>query len=381
MPFPLQDISKCKAVVKFVKKSNQTTYFLTQKRKIMGVSRGLVSFGKTRFATSYHSCSSVLRCHPPLQALVESGIIAIKVRLLSFLDAHTDHCVAQDMDQLFKKGWPATMFTSNLERYCNITGPIAKAITLLGSTHSTPSDVYVLYLAIGAAFNDVLSDSGRSGLSITDTEQIRSIYNKRYKQMIDDAPHDVYFSSFILDPRKWPESCLMFMLTDKVPTGYRKANILRDLNPLRLKNVKVGGSKSTSPEPESLLRSQKFLVDRLKNACVVQYSRDKSVSVSEAARLQAEKKLSHGVPIRPFWMEELADREALTLLKEQLRKFVKGLSIRKSPEALATDITDRVPKPTQSVPQSFSRPVFLNLTKPKYHKSHATKMYSNVESM
>lgn len=52
---------------------------LKRKRKKLKISRGLVSIGKTRFATIYHSGESVKRCLPAIRDMCGEKIITIPV--------------------------------------------------------------------------------------------------------------------------------------------------------------------------------------------------------------------------------------------------------------------------------------------------------------
>ena len=62
-------------------KSGVARDHLRKKRLEMGIPRGLVSIGKTRFASIYHSSAALLRCMPALRELCGSATIKIKVNL------------------------------------------------------------------------------------------------------------------------------------------------------------------------------------------------------------------------------------------------------------------------------------------------------------
>jgi hypothetical protein len=89
-----------------------------------------------------------------------------------------------------------------LTKLLEVIGPIAKAIQCLESTHSTPADVYLFWLAVMAQLGEVFRED-KVHLPNDVKSQIRSIVNRRFDGMINDAPTDVYFSAFFLDPRRF----------------------------------------------------------------------------------------------------------------------------------------------------------------------------------
>ena len=105
------------------------------------------------------------------------------------------------------------MFESELSAFVEVLAPIAKSITCLESTHSTVSDVFIFWLACMATIADIIQDD-RYGMGPAVTEGIRRRMNKRYEQMIEKAPCDIYFTGFFLDPRTSQDSlCLTLILT------------------------------------------------------------------------------------------------------------------------------------------------------------------------
>jgi hypothetical protein len=93
------------------------------------------------------------------------------------------------------------MFEGELKRFCDVLAPVAKAIKCLESGHSTATDVFLFFIAIAASYKEFLS-SGAQGLPVEDQEAIRRSINYRFRQQIDDNQYDIYFSAFMLDPRK-----------------------------------------------------------------------------------------------------------------------------------------------------------------------------------
>lgn len=81
--------------------------------------------------------------------------------------------------------------------------PVARAITCLESTHSTVSDVYLFWLAVTATIHQIIVDD-ITGLPTHVTEQIHQAVNRRFDQMVNEAPSDVYLTGFVLDPCLYP---------------------------------------------------------------------------------------------------------------------------------------------------------------------------------
>jgi hypothetical protein len=110
------------------------------------------------------------------------------------------YTMLQHDNNKFVTGYSSTVFEGELERLCNVLSPIAKAVQCLESSHSTAGDVFLFFLAIASSYKEFLS-AGAQGLSIKDQESIRKSINYRFRQQIDNNACDIYFASFILDPR------------------------------------------------------------------------------------------------------------------------------------------------------------------------------------
>src|SRR5436190_5155818 len=87
-----------------------------------------------------------------------------------------------------------------LVKLLEVIGPIAKAIKCLESTHSTPADVYLFWLAVMAQLEEVFCEN-KVPLPADVKAKIRAVLNRRFDGMINNAPTDVYLSAFFLDPR------------------------------------------------------------------------------------------------------------------------------------------------------------------------------------
>jgi hypothetical protein len=122
-----------------------------------------------------------------------------------------DQClhVAQDVNNVLTTGFDSTLFEGELKRFCDVLAPVAKGIKCLESSHSTPADVYLFFLAVSASYHEFLQ-SGAQGLDVADQEAIRRSINYRFKQLIDDNSYDIYFASFMIDA----SACLSFAFID-----------------------------------------------------------------------------------------------------------------------------------------------------------------------
>jgi hypothetical protein len=107
--------------------------------------------------------------------------------------------IRQDINSSFKTGYESTLFEGDLRRFCDILGPVAKSIKCLESTQATCSDVYLFFLAVPAAYTEIL-DSGVHGLNRNDQEAIQRAINHWFLQQIDHNTHDIFFTLFMLDP-------------------------------------------------------------------------------------------------------------------------------------------------------------------------------------
>lgn len=92
-------------------------------------------------------------------------------------------------------------FEIALDQFLAITAPIARAITCLESTHSTVSDVYAFWLAVTATIHQIIIENSTE-IPNSVLEQVRRAVNRRFDQMVNEAPFDIYLTGFVLDPRK-----------------------------------------------------------------------------------------------------------------------------------------------------------------------------------
>ncbi len=102
---------------------------------------------------------------------------------------------------LFEDDEKTDHFRRTLRRLTALLCPLARAIECLESQHTTPSDVFLFWLAVVAQLNDLFRN-GRNGtrLQATCIEDIRRV-NKRYSELIDgDRANSLYLVAFVLEP-------------------------------------------------------------------------------------------------------------------------------------------------------------------------------------
>lgn len=89
-------------------------------------------------------------------------------------------------------------FELQLLQLVTILEPLAKAVRCLEASRSTPSDVYIFWLAVMATYVHLFGQNTQ-GFTITLMGNIRAIVNGRYKQMIGGPTGLVYLATFYLN--------------------------------------------------------------------------------------------------------------------------------------------------------------------------------------
>jgi hypothetical protein len=93
-------------------------------------------------------------------------------------------------------------FERGLLIYITIVAPIIRSLWSLEAAHANASDVFIFWLAIAAALQDLFKKGpNATGISVTLSRQITAIFNKRYNEFFKN---EVYFTAFALDPREYP---------------------------------------------------------------------------------------------------------------------------------------------------------------------------------
>ncbi|KAJ3792320.1 ribonuclease H-like domain-containing protein [Lentinula aff. detonsa] len=199
-------------VIKYLRKSNLSSSALKKdaiESHEIERSKGLISIGKTRFATHYSSLASLEPHLRAIQRLVEDKKIDIKAN--------------KAIKSFFTSRGEVNSFETTMYQYLAIIGPIARSLWSLESTVANAADVYVFWLAIAATLKNLFLDKqavSRLGLTQDQIQDIIRIVNKRYKDFIDDSPTDIYFSAFYLDPRFANSNILKTPTTGSTTTSF-----------------------------------------------------------------------------------------------------------------------------------------------------------------
>ncbi|THV03439.1 hypothetical protein K435DRAFT_914113, partial [Dendrothele bispora CBS 962.96] len=185
-------LSTTSKVVQFLRKSNISNSIFRKDGKESGDrnrTRGLISMGKTRFATHWSTLNSLEPHLRPIQRLVETGHLEIKGNA--------------DVRGFFTDKAQVNDFEITMDQYLTIVGPFARSLWSLESTLANAADVYVFWLAIASTLKDIFaSPDMKTRFSIGEDliHSVIRVVNKRYKDFIDDSPTDIYFSAFYMDP-------------------------------------------------------------------------------------------------------------------------------------------------------------------------------------
>ncbi|OJT07823.1 hypothetical protein TRAPUB_1283 [Trametes pubescens] len=184
-------ISNLRKLVTYFRKSTKASADLTAAQVEEGLTRGLQSVGKTRFATVYWSAESLRGCLPVMRQLYSSGKLSISKKKAKF-----DTALLQENNMVSMK------FEQELTRYTSILAPIARAIKSLEATDATAADVYLFWLGIASSLKALFARSEHeTGIPRELAQKITGIINKRYKGIIDHAPDDIYFNTYFLHPK------------------------------------------------------------------------------------------------------------------------------------------------------------------------------------
>ncbi|KAJ6545969.1 hypothetical protein B0H10DRAFT_1852757, partial [Mycena sp. CBHHK59/15] len=163
--------------------SNSTTHL-----KVLQVSQhinhGLEKVGKTRFGTFYWSGYALVGCLPPICELVATG----------------DTKAALGW---FKQILTYQKFELELKQLVTILEPLARAIKCLEGLEVTVGDVWKFYVVVTAVLHDLFEENV---LSFPESLQdnVCSIVNLRFDEMIHGPSGDLYLAGFYLDPGNPP---------------------------------------------------------------------------------------------------------------------------------------------------------------------------------
>ncbi|KAK7015432.1 hypothetical protein R3P38DRAFT_2543872 [Favolaschia claudopus] len=172
-------IGRMRVIITHFSHSSYSPTHLNAMRVVDAINKGLEAIGRTRFGTIYWAGYSVIRSLPAIVILVKTG---------------------------GKFAWFTQLreyqgFELQLQQLVHILEPIARAIKCLEGLEVTVGDVYKLYVAITAVLRDFLEQNSLS-LPKEVQEEVCSIINRRYDEMIHGPSGDLFLAGFFLDPGK-----------------------------------------------------------------------------------------------------------------------------------------------------------------------------------
>ncbi|KAJ6512898.1 ribonuclease H-like domain-containing protein [Mycena sanguinolenta] len=186
LPYFTNAILKTRVTITHFSHSTYSATHLKALRVIFDINKGLEKIGKTRFGTIYWAGYALLRCLPPIDELFLSGIITTDGAEKSKLAWFKQFRVRQE-------------FETELRQLCTILEPIARAIKCLEGLEVTVGDVWKFYVAITAVIRDLFQEDVLSfPQSLQD--DVCSIVNRRFNEMINGPSGDIYLAGFYLDP-------------------------------------------------------------------------------------------------------------------------------------------------------------------------------------
>lgn len=91
------------------------------------------------------------------------------------------------------------LFERDLIMYTTILTPIARALKALEATDATGADVFVFWLGIISALEELFCrPESETGILQTLIKKVTTIINQRHKEIIESSPSDMYFTTFFL---------------------------------------------------------------------------------------------------------------------------------------------------------------------------------------
>ncbi|KAF6748269.1 ribonuclease H-like domain-containing protein [Ephemerocybe angulata] len=302
--------STMKEIVKFFKKSTNSTLTLLEEAERLKAAAGLgdgetanyttlKSVGKTRFGT-YYICADALKPHlTTIHALYKNGKLTFKSKRLQ---------------EVFSKESSAKFveFEQQLNGYMYVVEPFVRALWSLEAASANASDVIVFWVSIAGVL-DARFENPRSPVELPLANKITNLYNKRYKEMF---LNDIYFVALMLDPRfdrndiLTPDDAIPLTLTLRIPQTSAES--------ARLASSGLPGQNRTGTMPfrSAYCKVRDYLRDSLRAMCQF-----------------AERYPTEGEPL----LVEIGSAEAIDRLKAQLPAFWLGSGIWLANKSLKAD--------------------------------------------
>ncbi|KAJ6608435.1 hypothetical protein B0H10DRAFT_1815777, partial [Mycena sp. CBHHK59/15] len=172
-------IWKMRTTITYFSHSTYSATHLKVLLVILEINKGLEAISKTRFGTIYWAGYALLRCIPGISELIEIAL--------------TRHLAWFKQMRVFQT------FVLELQQLVSILEPIARAIKCLEGLEVTVGDIWQFYVAITAVLHDLLTEDSLS-IPKEVQDEVSTIVNKRYDEMIHGPSSDLCLSGFFLDP-------------------------------------------------------------------------------------------------------------------------------------------------------------------------------------
>ncbi|ETW77136.1 hypothetical protein HETIRDRAFT_327118 [Heterobasidion irregulare TC 32-1] len=214
----------------------------------------LQNIGKTRFGTHWSGAYLLEMSLPQVRHLVQSGTIKLKHKKVQNLFAYW---VSKDYHRL----------ELGLLQYIMIIQPLIRSLWALKSMQANASDVYVFYLAMGAALRELFNlGQQKTGIILELAEEVMGIINECFDTFFEDCK-DFHVTAFTLDPHLclFPDSTEWILMSHLfLVTGYPWSDFLINsaaANPVIV--ISEWGSDLNIPHPCLFNHMKAFLWDEM----------------------------------------------------------------------------------------------------------------------
>ncbi|KZV86751.1 hypothetical protein EXIGLDRAFT_698148 [Exidia glandulosa HHB12029] len=202
-------ISDSRRLIRSVRLSSFATQRVKSQAQEDGVTRGLESIGNTRFASICRAGHSILRNLTSIKTLVDKSVL--------FAGSAKERQAFNFLRSLSKYN----TYSLTLRQLLALLTPAAKALKCLESSLIHPGHVFLFWLGVIAALQDVI-DKNDDSLEIPPDVimQVTAIVNTRFDAMCEGPENALYKAALFLDPVYVKAS---FWFKDTAPTAAKRS--------------------------------------------------------------------------------------------------------------------------------------------------------------
>ncbi|KAB5587844.1 hypothetical protein CTheo_8714 [Ceratobasidium theobromae] len=179
-------IESMRVILTHFNHSTQATGKLNVNRRLLNISNGLKSIGKTRFATLKISAQSLIDCMPALYMMNNDGDLAYAPEEVQRVTCGSSIS--------------AMKFLFGLKKLVSAIDPLARALLCLESSHSTIGDNHIYWLAAMSMLEE-LFQTPDGAFTESEISRLRVKITCRFEETINEPPNDVYILGSFGDPR------------------------------------------------------------------------------------------------------------------------------------------------------------------------------------